>query len=86
MTESEAEASAEYSFEVSRNETDLEVGGITIDEKKGFDIISPVYKSDTADDDGGTTHSVRQIWYIDIVRPRGREWKDYVPIFKWGGS
>ncbi len=84
-TESEAESSAEYSFEVSRNETNLEVGGITIADKKGFDIISPVYKWETADDAGGTTQAVRPINYIEIIRPRGREWENYVSVFGWGG-
>ena len=84
-TESEAEASAEYSFEVSRNETNLVVGGITIADKKGFDIISPVYKWDTADDGGSTTKAIRPIDYIEIIRPRGREWMDYVSVFGWGG-
>ena len=85
-TESEAEASAEYTFEVSRNETALEVGGITIADKKGFDIISPVYKWDTEDDAGGTTKAVRPIDYIEIIRPRGREWMNYVSMFGRGGS
>ena len=84
-TESQCEASAEYAFEVSRNETDLEVGGITITEKKGFDVISPVYKWDTDDDAGGTTKAIRPIDYIEIIRPRGREWMDYVDVFGWGG-
>lgn len=83
-TESEAEASAEYSFEVSRNEINLVVGGITIADKKGFDIISPVYKWDTEDDSGGTTKAIRPIDYIEIIRPRGREWKHYVSVFGWG--
>ncbi len=85
-TESEAEASAEYSFEVSRNETNIVVGGITIDDKKGFDIISPVYKWDTADDDDGATKVIRPIDYIEIIRPRGREWTAYVSVFGWGGA
>lgn len=84
-TESEAEASAEYAFEVSRNETDLEVGGITIEEKMGFDVISPVYKWDTADDAGGITKAIRPIDYIEIIRPKGREWMDYITVFGWGG-
>lgn len=84
-TESECEASAEYSFEVSRNETNLEVGGITITEKKGFDVISPVYKWGTADDAGSNTKVIRPIEYIDIIRPRGREWMNYVSTFGWGG-
>ena len=82
-TESECEASAEYTFEVSRNETNLVVGGITIAEKKGFDAISPVYKWDTADDAGGTTKGVRPLSYIEIIRPRGREWKNYGSVFGW---
>ena len=84
-TESECEASAEYTFEVSRNETNLEVGGITIADKKGFDIISPIYKWDTADDAAGKTKTVRPIDYIDIIRPRGREWTAYASVFGWGG-
>lgn len=84
-TESEAEASAEYSFEVSRNEEGLEVGGITITQKKGFDVISPVYKWDTDEDAAGKTVVVRPIHYIAIIRPRGREWTPYASIFGWGG-
>jgi hypothetical protein len=84
-TESEAEASAEYSFEVSRNETGLVVGGHTIAEKTGFDIISPVYKWDTDDDGGGTTKVIRPIDYIEIIRPTGREWRNYGSAFGWGG-
>lgn len=84
-TESECEATAEYSFEVSPNITNLVVGGITIAEKKGFDIISPVYKWDTDTDGGGNTKAIRPIDYIEIIRPRGREWKNYVSTFGWGG-
>jgi len=84
-TESEAEASAEYSFEVSRNETNLEVGGHIIGDKKGFDVVSPVYKWDTDTDQDGNTVSVRPIHYVEVVRPRGREWKSYVDKFGWGG-
>jgi len=83
-TESECEASAEYSFEVSRNEYGLEVGGITINEKTGFDIVSPVYKWDTVSA-GGVTKAIRPIDYIEIIRPRGREWWNYVSVFGWGG-
>ncbi len=84
-TESEAEASAEYSFEVSRNVTDLVVGGITIDEKKGFDIVSPIYKWDTDTDLGGHVRAVHPIDCIEIIRPQGREFRDYVSVFGWGG-
>jgi len=85
-TESECEASAEYSFEVSRNETNLVVGGITIAEKTGFDIVSPVYKWDTATDGESNTKTIRPIDYIEIIRPHGREWKNYVDVFGWGGE
>jgi len=83
-TESECEASAEYSFEVSRNESNLVVGGVTISEKKGFDIVSPVYKWDT-DTVGAATKMIRPIDYIEIIRPSGREWRDYASVFGWGG-
>jgi hypothetical protein len=86
MTESECEASAEYAFEVSPNELNLVVGGITIAEKKGFDYISPVYKWNTADDAEGKTKTIREVDYIEIIRPRGREWMDYVSVFGWGGA
>lgn len=84
-TESEAEASAEYSFEVSRNETNLVVGGITITSKKGFDVVSPVYKWDVKNDAGGNPKMIQPIDYIEIIRPKGREWKAYVSVFGWGG-
>jgi hypothetical protein len=85
-SESECECTAEYTFEVSRNEKDLEVGGIEIAEKKGFDVISPVYKWDTDTDGDGNTRAIRPIDYIEIIRPRGREWMDYAAVFGWGGS
>lgn len=84
-TESECEASAEYSFEVSRNETDISVGGITVSQKYGFDVISPVYKWDTDTDSGGTTKAIRPIDYIEVIRPRGREWLSY-SVFGWGSG
>ena len=61
------------------------VGGITIAEKEGFQIVSPVYQSEVVDDAGGTKKGVRTIKEIEIIRPRGRELKDYVSVFGWGG-
>jgi len=84
-TETEAEATAEYSFEVSRNETNIVVGGITIAQKYGFDVLSPVYKWDTDTDGSGDTKAIRPIDYIEIIRPRGREWTAYTTVFGWGG-
>lgn len=85
-TESQCECSAEYSFEVSRNVVDLVVGDITIEEKKGFDIVSPVYKWDVDDDAGGEPQLIQPLSYIEIIRPVGREWKDYASAFGWGGT
>lgn len=85
-TESQCECSVEYSFEISRNVTDFEVGGITIDEKKGFDILSPVYKWDVDEDESGTKRLIQPIDGIEIIRPVGRDWKNYQEVFGWGGS
>lgn len=84
-TESEAEASAEYSFEVSRNVTDLVVGDITIATKKGFDVVSPIYESAIETDAASDKYGVRIIEKIEIIRPTGREWTNYVSVFGWGG-
>ncbi len=84
-TESEAEASAEYSFEVSRNETNLVVGGITITDKKGFDVVSPIYQAGVETDQAADKYGVRIIEKIEIIRPSGREFTDYVSVFGWGG-
>ena len=84
-TESEAEASAEYSFDVSRNDTEIDVGGINIADKAGFDVISPIYESNVATDAGANKFGVRTVEKIEIIRPRGREWTDYVSVFGWGG-
>lgn len=86
FTESECEASAEYSFEVSRNESSIVVGGITIAQKYGFDVISPVYKWDTDTDGSSNVKAVQAIDYIEIIRPRGREWLAYGSVFGWNGS
>ena len=84
-SESECEASAEYSFEISRNEIGLQIGAITGIAKKGFDIVSPVYKWDT-DNVGGTIKAIRPVDYVEVIRPAGREWRNYVSVFGWGGS
>ena len=80
-TATETEASVEYSFEVSRNVANLVVGETTIAEKKGFDIVSPVFA--WGSDATGTT---RPIAYVEIIRPAGREWTNYVSVFGWGGA
>lgn len=85
-SQSDCECTAEYSFEVSRNVTNLDVGGIAIAEKKGFDVISPVYRWDTDEDQDGKTAAIRTIHYIEIIRPHGREWQSYADKFGWGGA
>jgi len=85
FSETDAEATAQYTFHVSPNVTDLSVAGITVTEKKGWDVISPVYKQDTDDDAGGNTKPVKKVDYIEVIRPAGREWKDYASVFGWGG-
>ena len=81
FTETDTESTAQYSFAISYNRTNFEVGGITITEKKGWDVISPCYKSDVDND-----KRVRKLAYIEIVRPAGREWKNYGSAFGWGAS
>jgi hypothetical protein len=81
FTESEAEASASYSFAISPNVTNLVVGGITITEKKGWDAVSPVYV-DKVDSTSGDEQASRELKCIEIIRPR--EWKAYRSAFGWG--
>jgi hypothetical protein len=81
FTQTDAEATAQYAFDVSPNVTNLEVGGITIATKSGFDVISPIYEMEI-DDAGGEANAVKKIKYIEIIRPR--EHKAYKPVFGWG--
>lgn len=81
FTESNTEATAAYSFAISYNRTNFDVGGITVVEKKGWDVLSPTYKKVAEDD-----HVVQKLAYIEIIRPAGREWKPYASTFGWGGT
>ena len=81
FTESEAEATAQYHFAISRKATDLKIGEITIDEKEGWDAISPTYEPDVHDA-GGNQNAIRKLKYIEIIRTR--EWKAYTSVFGWG--
>ena len=78
FTETDTEASASYSFAISYNRTNFDVGGITVGEKKGWDVLSPTYKEAVV---GG--HGVRKVQCIEIIRPAGRAWADYA-AFGWG--
>jgi len=79
FTESDAEASAGYVFEISKNRSNFTVAGITITEKKGWDVLDPIYADD--DKDG---KPVKKVLYFKTVRPAGREWKDFSGTFGWG--
>lgn len=79
--ESETEASAQYSFVISYNRSNFPVGPIIVSEKSGWDVISVIFKDDV--DDGA---AVKKIRYVEIVRPAGREWKNYATVFGWGGT
>lgn len=77
-TQTDCEASAVYNFAVSYNETNFDVAGVTIAEKKGFDVISPTWEPDV----DGNDNAVRNVLGIEIIRPR--EWKNYKAVFGWG--
>lgn len=81
FSESEAEATASYSFAISYNRTNFVVGGITVGEKKGWDVLST-----TTIDDPTTDNPTKKVSYIEVVRPAGREWKNYRTVFGWGGT
>ena len=79
LTETNTEATATYYFEISYNRTGLVIGGITVAQKYGWDVISPTFKTTT-----NNGRKVKQLSYIEIIRPAGRAWVDYKPIFGWG--
>jgi hypothetical protein len=81
FTESDAEASASYSFEISPNVTNLVIGAITVASKTGFDVVSPRYKANT-NTVGSTVHAVKEVEFVEIIRPRA--WKAYKSVFGWG--
>jgi hypothetical protein len=84
FTESEAEATAQYHFAISRRAVDLPLGEITIDVKEGWDSISPTYEAEVHEAGGGSKHGIRKLKYVEIIRTR--EWKDYVSVFGWGNQ
>ena len=78
FTQTDAEASASYSFDVSRNATGIQVGDATITAKTGFDVVSPVYEPDV----DANQNAVRKVLGVETIR--FREWKNYKPVFGWG--
>jgi len=83
--ESNTEATAQYSYAISPNikaDDGLVIGGISVEEKAGWDLISPVYSRDVENG-----RSVRKLLYIEVIRPAGREWKSFTNAttgFGWG--
>ena len=77
FTQSDAEASASYSFEISPNVTNLVVAGCTVATKSGFDVLSPTYEKSAVSSLG-----VKLVQGIEVIRPR--EHKAYRTKFGWG--
>lgn len=78
-TATESEATAQYTFTMSPNETNLIVGGITIGQKYGSDIVSPTTKDQAS---GGKP--VKIVDYIECIRPPSHKWKQFKSVFGWG--
>jgi len=79
-TESEAEATAQYSFERSPNMANFVVDGIQISSKKGWEVLTPVFASDAP---GG--HARRKVKYWKVIKdPGGVGDKNFKKVFGWG--
>lgn len=84
FTQTEAEATALYRFALSKNRTNIVIGGITVASKAGWDVLSFTHFPTTSTA-GGKTHAVRQIKCIEVIRaPGGMDWKAYRSTFGWG--
>jgi hypothetical protein len=81
FTQSDSEASASYAFSISPNATNITVADILIADKKGFDVLSPIYKPDT-NTASGVTVGVKVVEAFEIIRPM--RWKAYKSVFGWG--
>jgi len=79
FAETDMEATAQYSFAISYNVQNLILGGITVAFKAGWDVLNISYKDEV---DNG--HNVKRIKYIEVIRPAGREWINYMAAFGWG--
>ena len=79
LTETNTESSASYSFAISYNQVNFQVGDITISEKKGWDVLDPVFKDDVLDG-----KPIKEVDYYLTTRPAGRKWKAYKSVFGWG--
>lgn len=81
--ETNTEASAQYNFDISPNRTNLVIGGITVSDKKGWDVLSFNYR-DEVHDNGTAKRTVKKLKCIEVIRPAGREWVSYISAFGWG--
>ncbi len=84
FTESNSEATATYNFDISFNRANIVIGGITVVEKFGWDVLSFVYR-DEEFDNGTNIVPVKTLKCIEVIRPAGREWVAYQASFGWGG-
>jgi hypothetical protein len=79
FVQTNTEATAQYSFAISYNVTDLVIGEITVDFKAGWDVLNITYEDKKEPGDLS-----KQIRSIEVIRPAGRGWVDYVAAFGWG--
>lgn len=81
FTESEAEATARYSFAISPNETNLVIAGITITGiKYGSDLVVPTY----ADKTTAESKPGKEATFLEVIRPPSHSWKNFIPVIGWG--
>lgn len=83
FAESNTEASASYAFVISPNVTNLVIGEITVTEKKGFDVASPMYEWGPETNGASKVHATQKLKCINVIRPQ--PWKAYQSVFGWGG-
>lgn len=88
FTQSDSEASASYTFEISPNVTNLVMyatptdAGITIATKSGFDIVQPVWEAAEGTTDGGDKLPIVRPKYVKVIRPKRHV--AYKSVFGWG--
>lgn len=79
FTESESEATATYNFAVSRHRTNFYIGTVLIGLKYGWDVVSPQFKDAVV-----SGNPVKQVDYVELIRPANRQWQNYLSRFGWG--
>lgn len=79
-TATAVETTASYHFDISFNEVNLNIGGIVIANKKGWELVDTVWKSEVLNGKPATVAD-----YLVTTLPGGLKPKAYVPVFGWGG-